>query len=152
MLINIGTINMITPIRSKLYHSITRDEDKRGSIVSIVDDAVQNVSLISCNSGVIRSNHYHKRDFHYMYVLDGEIDYFYKGLNNEEVCYFKVKKNDIIFTPKNEIHATFFPVKTKLIVSSMLPRDQETYEKDTVRVDFVNSNNLEFMINKYAQN
>ncbi|MDC1260946.1 hypothetical protein N8014_05165, partial [Pseudomonadota bacterium] len=126
-----------------------RDNDIRGSIISIVDDVVQNVSLITCNAGSIRSNHYHKKDFHYMYVLEGEIDYFYKELNNDVVHYFKVKKNDIIFTPKNEIHATFFPLKTKLIVSSMLPRDQETYENDTVRVEFINNDNLQFMINKH---
>ena len=141
---------MITPTKSKLFKSITRDNDIRGSIISIVDDVVQNVSLITCNAGSIRSNHYHKKDFHYMYVLEGEIDYFYKELNNDVVHYFKVKKDDIIFTPKNEIHATFFPLNTKLIVSSMLPRDQETYEKDTVRVEFINNNNLQTMLNKNA--
>ena len=140
---------MITPTKSRLFKSITRDNDTRGSIVSIVDDVVQNVSLITCNAGSIRSNHYHKKDFHYMYVLEGEIDYFYKELNNDVVHYFKVKKDDIIFTPKNEIHATFFPLRTKLIVSSMLPRDQETYENDTVRVEFINNDNLQFMINKH---
>ena len=140
---------MITPTKSKLFKSITRDNDIRGSIISIVDDVVQNVSLITCNAGSIRSNHYHKKDFHYMYVLEGEIDYFYKELNNDVVRYFKVKKDDIIFTPKNEIHATFFPLRTKLIVSSKLPRDQETYENDTVRVEFINSDNLQFMINKH---
>jgi len=141
---------MITPTKSRLFKSITRDNDRRGSIISIVDDVVQNVSLITCNAGSIRSNHYHKKDFHYMYVLEGEIDYFYKELNNDVVHYFKVKKNDIIFTPKNEIHATFFPLNTKLIVSSMLPRDQETYEKDTVRVEFINNNNLQTMLNENA--
>ena len=140
---------MITPTKSRLFKSITRDNDIRGSIVSIVDDVVQNVSLITCNAGSIRSNHYHKKDFHYMYVLEGEIDYFFKELNNDIVHYFKVKKDDIIFTPKNEIHATFFPLRTKLIVSSMLPRDQETYENDTVRVEFINNDNLQFMINKH---
>ena len=141
---------MITPTKSRLFKSITRDNDRRGSIISIVDDVVQNVSLITCNAGSIRSNHYHKKDFHYMYVLEGEIDYFYKELNNDVVHYFKVKKDDIIFTPKNEIHATFFPLNTKLIVSSMLPRDQETYEKDTVRVEFINNNNLQTMLNENA--
>ena len=141
---------MITPNKSKLIQSITRNHDDRGDIVSIVDNAIQNVSLITCNAGSIRSNHYHKKDFHYMYVLEGEIDYFYKDVNSDIVNYFKVKKNDIIFTPKNEIHATYFPIQTKLIVSSMLPRDQETYENDTVRVEFINNDNVQSMINKYA--
>ena len=141
---------MITPTKSKLFKSITRNADTRGSIVSIVDDVTQNVSLITCYAGSIRSNHYHKKDFHYMYVLEGEIDYFYKDINSDIINYFKVKKDDIIFTPKNEIHATFFPFQTKLIVSSKLPRDQETYENDTVRVEFINNENIQPMINKYA--
>ena len=141
---------MVTPTQSKLFKSINRNTDTRGSIVSIVDDDIQNVSLITCYAGSIRSNHYHKKDFHYMYVLEGEIDYFYKDINNDIVNYFKVKKNDIIFTPKNEIHATYFPFQTKLIVSSMLPRDQETYENDTLRVEFINNDNVQSMINKYA--
>ena len=73
---------MITPTKSRLFKSITRDNDTRGSIVSIVDDVVQNVSLITCNAGSIRSNHYHKKDFHFMYVLDGEIDYFFKEFDS----------------------------------------------------------------------
>ena len=86
-----------------------------------------------------------------MYVLEGEIDYFYKDLENEEIGYFKVKKDEIVFTPNKEIHATFFPIQTRLIVSSNLPRDQETYEGDTVRLDFINKNNLKTMIDKYGQ-
>ncbi|MDC0092738.1 hypothetical protein OAR00_00980 [Alphaproteobacteria bacterium] len=143
---------MILSQQSKLIKSITRDADNRGSIVSIVDDNIMNVSIITCKEGVIRSNHYHKKDFHYMYVLEGAIDYFYKNLNTEEISYFRVNKNDIIYTPNNEIHATYFPVETKLIVSSMLPRDQETYENDTVRVQFINHKNLESMMNVYINN
>ena len=81
---------MATSRKSTLIKSITRDIDQRGNIISIVDDTIQNVSLITCNAGSIRSNHYHKKDFHYMYVLEGEIDYFYKDLDSENVNYFKV--------------------------------------------------------------
>ena len=31
------------------------------------------------------------------------------------------------------------------------PRDKETYEKDTVRVDFINEQNIEKMLKKYQQ-
>ena len=141
---------MKLPTESKLFKNELRDVDIRGEILSIVDFNVSNVSLITCNEGTIRSNHYHKKDFHYMYVLEGEIDYFYKDLDSENVNYFKVNKYDIIFTPKNEIHATFFPLKTTLIVSSMLPRDQETYENDTVRVDFIDRKNIKSMIKMHA--
>ena len=41
--------------------------------------------------------------------------------------------------------------KTRLIVSSGLPRDQKTYEKDTVRVPFINSKNLDKFLKLYAK-
>ena len=85
-----------------------------------------------------------------MYVLEGTIDYFYKGLNSDEVKYIKVLHGQTIFTPNLEIHATYFPVKTSLIVSSGFPRDQETYENDTIRVDFLNNDNINEFLKKYA--
>ena len=136
--------------KSIIVKNITRDEDIRGNILSIVDEEVKNVSIISCNAGSIRSNHYHLRDFHYMYVLEGEIDYFFKKIGSEDVNYLKVRKGENIFTPPNEIHATYFSVKTTLIVSSLNPRDQETYENDTVRVEFVTEENIQLLIQKYS--
>lgn len=127
---------------SKLIKNVQRDFDKRGSILSIVDGMIENVSIIVCNPGSIRSNHYHFKDYHFMYVLEGEIDYFFKGLKENKVKFVKVKTGDTIFTPNMEIHATFFPVTTRLIVSSRFPRDQQTYESDTVRVPFVNLENI----------
>ncbi len=136
---------------SILIDNIERSNDARGEILSIVDDKISNVSIITCNEGSLRSNHYHLKDFHYMYVLEGEIDYFYQSLGSKKVNYIKVKKGENIFTPPNEIHATYFPKKTKLIVSSLHPRDQETYENDTVRVDFVNNKNLNDFLTDYTK-
>ena len=143
-------MNQKLPIHSKVFKNIKRSEDIRGGILSIVDHTVQNVSIINCNQSTIRSNHYHKKDFHFMYVLEGAIDYFYKELNSDEVKYIKVLNGETIFTPNLEIHATYFPIKTSLIVSSGFPRDQETYESDTVRVDFLNKDNIEEFLKNHA--
>ena len=136
--------------KSTLIENSVRSNDERGSIVSIVDSRISNVSIITCNAESIRSNHYHLSDFHYMFVLEGEIDYFYKDINSSEIKYLKIKKGENIYTPPMEVHATYFPVKTKLIVSSKNPRDQETYEKDTVRVDFINSKNIDLLLKKFS--
>jgi quercetin dioxygenase-like cupin family protein len=141
---------MELPRTTTLFPNVQRDADVRGNILSIVDTPVMNVSIITCNAGAIRSNHYHRRDFHFMYVLEGQIDYFYKERDTEKVGYFKVVEGDNIFTPDNEIHATYFPVKTRLIVTSKLPRDQESYERDTVRVHFIDKGNLEAMLVRHA--
>lgn len=142
---------MDLPKKSKLFKNVQRNEDDRGAILSIVDAQIKNVSIINCTPGSIRSNHYHHEDFHFMYVLEGDFDYFYKDIETEEVGYIKVKVGDTIFTPPKEIHACYFPENTKLIVSSKNPRDQETYEADTVRVNFISQANIEEMLSTYAE-
>ena len=141
---------MAVPTRSTLIPNIQRDADARGGILSIVDEPVQNVSIITCTPGSVRSNHYHHTDWHFMYVLEGTIDYFFKAIGSDEVHYLRVNAGDNVFTPPNELHATYFPVKTVLVVSSKFPRDQETYEKDTVREAFVTPENIEQMLAKYT--
>ena len=49
-----------------------------------------------------------------------------------------VKKDQLLFTGPMVDHAMFYPEKTVLLVVSKNPRDQKTYEEDTVRIDFVN--------------
>ena len=127
-----------------------RNKDSRGSILSICDIVCKNVSIINCKENTIRSNHYHKKDYHIMYVVKGEIDYFYKKIKGKKINYIKVKKNELIYTPPMEIHATYFPKNTVLIVSSKNPRDQATYEKDTVRVEMINKENIIYLLKKNA--
>ena len=140
----------LLPKKSQLILNIQRSVDARGSILSIVDNKVLNVSIIESDKNTIRSNHYHIKDYHFMYVLEGEVDYSFKSLYSDEVNYLKILKGQTIFTPNKEIHATYFAKKTKLIVSSGLPRDQKTYENDTRRVEFLNDKNLDTFFKNYA--
>ena len=128
------------PKYSKKITKIVRDNDLRGSIVSLVDDRVNNISIITSLKKTIRSNHFHKKDWHYMYVLEGRMEYFFKKNNSN--YFINLKKGDLVFTPPNEIHATYFPIKTILIVASKNARDKKTYEKDTTRVEFIDINNV----------
>ena len=83
-----------------------------------------------------------------MYVVKGQIDYFYKTIKGKKMNYLKVKKNNLIYTPPMEVHATYFPKATVLTVSSKNPRDQATYEKDTVRVELINKKNIKHLLKK----
>ena len=80
------------PTSSVLIKNVQRDKDERGEILSIVDEKIENVSIITCEKGSLRSNHYHHEDFHFMYVLEGEIDYFYQSIKSKITKYIKVKK------------------------------------------------------------
>ena len=118
-------------------------KDTRGSIFSIVNQPCNNVSIIETKSGSIRSNHYHKKDWHYMLVMEGILEYFYYSNRSKKVNFINVLPGQIIFTPNLEVHATFFPEDSKLLVVSGFLRDSLTYENDTVRLEFINNENIE---------
>ncbi len=117
-------------------------KDIRGAIFSIVNEPCNNVSIIETIAGSIRSNHYHKKDWHYMLVLEGNLEYFYYSNVSKKVIFINVLPGQIIFTPNLEIHATYFPNKSKMVVVSGFLRDSITYENDTVRVDFIDHDNI----------
>ena len=118
--------------------------DDRGYIQSLVNFPMKNISLISSKKGTIRSNHYHLTDWHYMYVLSGSFDYYYKPTNsNEELQSLRVKAGEMIFTPPMEDHATVFLEDCDLLAISRNPRDQKSYEKDVRRVTLVNREDIE---------
>ena len=110
-------------------------KDDRGSIQSLVNFPMKNLSLISSKKGAVRSNHYHLTDWHYMYVLSGSFDYYYRPTNsNDKLQCVRVKAGELIFTPPMEDHATVFLEDCDLLAMSRNPRDQEAYEQDVRRV------------------
>ncbi len=112
--------------------------DERGAIQSIVNFPMKNVSLISSRKGTVRSNHYHVTDWHYMYVLRGAFDYYFRATGSEvEPEVVRLTTGEMIFTPPMEDHATVFLEDTDLIVVSRNPRDQDSYEADVKRVMLV---------------
>lgn len=109
-------------------------KDDRGYIKTLFNLKSNNVSLIFSKKNSIRSNHYHLTDWHYIYVIKGAFEYYYKSLKKySKIKKILVKKNQMIFTPAKEIHATKFLQDTLLVVISKNPRDQKNYEKDLVR-------------------
>jgi len=109
--------------------------DDRGYIQSLVNFPMKNLSLISSKKGTVRSNHYHVTDWHYMYVLSGSFDYYYRPTgSDEELKVLRVKAGGMVFTPPMEDHATVFLEDTDLLAMSRNPRDQEAYEEDVRRV------------------
>jgi oxalate decarboxylase/phosphoglucose isomerase-like protein (cupin superfamily) len=109
--------------------------DDRGYIQSLVNFPMKNLSLITSKKGSVRSNHYHVTDWHYMYVLKGSFDYYYRPTgSDEEPAVVRVRAGEIVFTPPMEDHATVFLDDTELLAMSRNPRDQETYEEDVRRV------------------
>ena len=128
--------------RSKILNFLDNHIDDRGEILSMVNENCSNISIIRSFKGSLRGNHYHKRDWHYMYAIKGRMEYFFYCNIEKKVKFWDIPNSKIIFTPCNEIHVTYFPVDSEIIVVSGFPRDQKTYENDTVRVNFINHENI----------
>ena len=112
--------------------------DARGAIQPLVALPMKNASLIISKKGALRSNHYHKTDWHFMYVLDGSIDYYYRPTGSpEEPKVMRINRGEMVFTPPLEDHATLFLEDCQMLVVSRNPRDQESYEADVVRVQLL---------------
>jgi quercetin dioxygenase-like cupin family protein len=118
--------------------------DDRGMIQSIVNFPMKNISLISSKKKAVRSNHYHLTDWHYMYVLSGSFDYYYRPTgSNEELQCVRVKAGEMVFTPPMEDHATVFLEDCDLLAMSRNPRDQLAYEEDVRRVILIDPDSIE---------
>ena len=117
--------------------------DDRGKIQSLVNFPMKNLSLISSKKGVVRSNHYHLTDWHYMYVLSGSFDYYFRPTNSgEELQCVQVKAGEMIFTPPMEDHATVFLEDCDLLAMSRNPRDKEAYEDDLCRIILIDPDSV----------
>ena len=116
--------------------------DARGIIQPLCDLNMKSASLIVSKANTWRANHYHKNDWHFIYVLKGSFEYYFKKTNSDEKIKKKiVKKGELLFTGPVVDHAMFYTEETEIIVLSKNPRDQKTYEEDTVRIDFMNNEN-----------
>ena len=124
----------------KLRYKIGKTfKDKRGWLKKILDGNFSSCIEIYSKKGSIRANHYHKKDTHFVYIIDGEILYFYKDRKKRSKTRIKLmKKNDLFFTPSMQEHMTYFTKNTHFLAFSTRKRTKFDYEKDLTRVNMQN--------------
>lgn len=114
--------------------------DKRGEMSFLLEDetSITSALLISSKKGSVRAEHYHKKDTHYAYLLEGKMEYSYKDMENKKSRKRKIiiNKGELIFTPPMIAHAMKFPEDSVFIVLTTEKRNQKSYEKDTVHFIF----------------
>jgi quercetin dioxygenase-like cupin family protein len=112
--------------------------DPRGYIQTLVNRPIRNVALITSAKGTVRSNHFHRTDWHYMYMISGAAYYYYRPTGSRQKPErLLFKQGDLVYTGPMEDHTTVFIEDSMLLAMSGNPRDQETYESDVVRVELV---------------
>ena len=113
--------------------------DDRGSIQPLLDIDMKSSILITSNPGSVRANHYHETDWHYCYVLSGEIKYYYRPHGDEKLAQeLRIKENQMFFTPPMVEHAMVFDKETKFLTWSRNSRLQDVYEADVFRISPIN--------------
>ena len=114
-------------------------KDNRGYILNIANLLFRSCALIKSKKNSIRANHYHKKDWHYCYVLRGKIEYYYrKHGSNLKPKKIIIKSGELFFTPPMVDHAMKFPEYTEFITLGGGSRTKANYDKDTYKVKLIN--------------
>ena len=111
--------------------------DERGIIQNLLLTNIEGVAIITSKAGTIRSNHWHKTDWHFLYVLQGEMKYYERDLSEDfNDKWILVSQGDMVFTPPCKVHKTVFTKDTVLLSCSRNKRSHELHEQDLVREEF----------------
>lgn len=109
--------------------------DARGSIQPLVDEEMKSAVMITSAKGTVRANHYHKTDWHYSLLLEGEIDYYFRPKGSDlEPKKVTISKGQMFFTPPLVEHAMHFTQDSRFLCLGKNSREQEVYEADIERV------------------
>ena len=115
--------------------------DTRGSIkslLSFIQPTVGSIVIIDSKKDTIRANHYHKTDWHYCYVLSGQIHYYARAVESkEDPVKTIINTHQLFYTPPLTEHAMYFPGDSSFITFGGGTRRQEDYEADLVRVQLI---------------
>jgi quercetin dioxygenase-like cupin family protein len=110
-------------------------EDIRGVIQPLVDEPLGGAAHIISKRGAVRANHYHKTDWHYCYLLTGEVEYLHRPVGDTgNPKSLIIKPGQLFYSPPMVEHAMNFVEDSIFIVLSGKPRHHEDYEEDVVRV------------------
>ena len=126
----------------KIFRNIKPEfVDARGGITRLLDSEspIKSILSITSQKGSIRSNHYHKKDTHYCYLVSGKMEWFEKPVDGGETESAVLEAGDMVFTPSMTIHAVRFLEDSVFLTFATEARNQDDYEADTVRVQLIES-------------
>lgn len=115
--------------------------DDRGEMFFLSDKEhpfqITEVLLMDTKNGSIRANHYHKKDIHIIYLVNGKVEYITRDMRNPEAKVERMIVNggEIMISPPMIAHKVVFLEDSLAVVLTTEPRDQKNYEEDTVRLE-----------------
>ena len=95
------------------------------------------VSVLYSRAGSTRASHYHKTDWHMLYVVEGEVHYYERAIGDTERPTVQIfTQGEMFYTPPMREHLLYFAADTVMVSLSNKTRSHEEHEKDVVRVSF----------------
>ena len=111
-------------------------EDVRGKIQNLLNCSIGAVAIITSKKDSVRSNHWHKSNWHYLYVVSGSVKYYERNLDGSNIVEAEYKAGDMFFTPPNKVHKTIFLADTVMMSFGRDSKDHHHHEEDVVRENF----------------
>lgn len=108
-------------------------EDDRGEIRNIDAHVFGNVAIITSKAGSVRSNHYHRKSWHWLYVISGRMRYLESSLENDIKTETVIGPGQRVFTGPGIPHRTEF-IEDTVLLSFAPTKTKQTHEDDLVRV------------------
>lgn len=124
----------------KIFRNIRPEfTDERGAITKILEPAIpmKSILIITSKANAIRSNHYHKNEEHYCYLVSGKMEWMEKSVEGGKIESAVLGAGDMVHTPPMSIHAVRFLEDSVLLVLSSMSRSYAGYEEDTVRIKLI---------------
>jgi quercetin dioxygenase-like cupin family protein len=137
----------------KFSHKLGKTyRDKRGYLTNILNNGFSSCIEIYSKKNTIRANHYHKKDEHYAYILNGKILFFFRDRKkNSKLNYKIVKKGDLFFTTYQQDHMAYFLENTHFLAFSSRKRSKFDYEKDLIRLKMHEETEIKKIIKKFKK-
>jgi quercetin dioxygenase-like cupin family protein len=109
--------------------------DSRGVIQNLIHHELGSAVIISSNAGAVRAEHWHKEDFHYCYLISGELLYCERPVGSKEDPSKRlIYPGQLFFTGPNIEHSMYFITDSIFMTLGKLSRTHDAYEQDLVRL------------------
>lgn len=119
----------------QIEHKPINFEDARGSIRDIITGFdVDSITIITCKTGAVRGNHFHKKTIQNTYIVSGKLIYVAQQ-DDGPIETRTVETGDLTIDPPNSKHA-FKALEDSIIIQmSKGPRQGDKYEGDTFHLE-----------------
>lgn len=113
--------------------------DKRGIIANILEKPICHVAIITSKKGSVRANHYHPKQFQYVYLISGKYESISKSLKakNAKKQKIVVKPGNLVITPPMIAHAMRFLQDSIMLNLTTGQRYNRNFERHTKKYKLV---------------